>query len=71
MFDTTAGVNDPPIVPRIPEIPIISGSIAAAIIRIAAPGRKGYDAFNDAPSTSPVRLYVRRVIAPPPPNAVR
>src|SRR5258705_9285469 len=41
---------------------------APAIIRIAAAGRKGYDAFNDAPSTSPVRLYVRRIIAPPPPK---
>jgi hypothetical protein len=32
---------------------------------IAGAGRKGYDRINDAPSPSPVRLYVRRVMRRP------
>src|SRR6185295_7563907 len=74
MLPTTAGVRLPPIVPRIPEIPIIKASMrfptvggqcppyrSAGIYGIADSARKGYDALDDAPAHHAVRVYVRRI----------
>src|SRR5579872_5806632 len=42
MRDTTAGVSEPPIVPRIPEMPIISSDSMARHYEFAGRYRKGY-----------------------------
>jgi hypothetical protein len=42
MRDTTAGVREPPMVPRIPEMPIIKSDCMAGHYEFAGAYRKGY-----------------------------